>query len=80
MSEAYVAQLMTAVDRQSKDPGSNPGIVESVTFSTEIFLISRKLIIAFHDIKIEIVYEDTCRESILSDTETCVLALANIIF
>ena len=26
-----------AVDRQSKDPGSNPGTVESVSFSTERF-------------------------------------------
>ena len=26
-----------SVDRQSKDPGSNPGTVESVPFSTERF-------------------------------------------
>ena len=39
MSDACVAQLVRAVDQQSKDPGSNPGIVESVFISTEIFQI-----------------------------------------
>ena len=39
MSDACVAQLVRAVDRQSKDPGSNPGRVESVSFFTEKFQI-----------------------------------------
>ena len=39
MSDACVDQLVRAVDRQSKDPGSNPGTVESVSFSTERFNI-----------------------------------------
>ena len=30
-----IAQLVRAVERQSKDPGSNPGRVKSVSFSTE---------------------------------------------
>ena len=34
-----VAQLVRTVDRQSKDPGSNPDTVERVSFSTERFLI-----------------------------------------
>ena len=38
MSDACVAQLVRAVDRQSKDPGSNPGTVERVSLSTERFL------------------------------------------
>ena len=37
MSDACVAQLVRAVDRQSKDLGSNPGTVKSVFFSTERF-------------------------------------------
>ena len=37
MSNACVAQLNRAVDRQSKHPGSNPGTVKSVSFSTERF-------------------------------------------
>ena len=37
------AQLVRVVNRQSKDPGSNPGTVESVSFSTERFLILWKL-------------------------------------
>ena len=37
MSDAYVAQLVRAVVRQLKNPGSNPGTVESVSFSTERF-------------------------------------------
>ena len=32
MSDACVAQLVRAVDRQSKDLGSNPSAVESVFF------------------------------------------------
>ena len=32
MSEACVAQLVRAVDRQSEDPGSYPGTVEWVFF------------------------------------------------
>ena len=39
MSDACVAQMVRAVDRQLKDPGSNPSTVDSVSFSTEIFLI-----------------------------------------
>ena len=39
MSEACVAQLVRAVGRQSKDPGSNPGTVESVSLSAERFKI-----------------------------------------
>ena len=39
MSDACVAQLVRAVDRQLKDPGSNHGTVESVCFSTERFQI-----------------------------------------
>ena len=39
MLDACVAQLVRAVDRQSKDPGSNPGTVASVSFFTERFLI-----------------------------------------
>ena len=35
MSDACVDQLVRAVDRQSKDPDSNPGTVESISFSTE---------------------------------------------
>ena len=68
MSDACVDQLVRAVDRQSKDPGSNPGTVESVSFSTKIFLIISKLLISLHDFRVEIVCEDICRESILSDT------------
>ena len=37
MPDACVAQFFRAVDRQSKDQGSNPGKVESVSFSTERF-------------------------------------------
>ena len=33
---ACVAQLVRAVDRQSDDPGSNPGPVESVSFQGRI--------------------------------------------
>ena len=36
---ACVAQLIRAVDGQSKDPGSNPGTVESVFSFTERFQI-----------------------------------------
>ena len=39
MSDACVAQLVRAVDRQSKDPGSNPGIVKSVSFPAQRFQI-----------------------------------------
>ena len=39
MLDACVAQLVRAVVRQSKDPGSNPGTVENVCFFTERFLI-----------------------------------------
>ena len=39
MSDACIAQLVRAVDRQSKDPGSNPGTIKSVSFSTERFQI-----------------------------------------
>ena len=35
MSDVCVAQLVRVVDRQSKDRGSNPGTVESVSFSIE---------------------------------------------
>ena len=37
MSDAFVARLVTAVDRQSKDPGSNPGTIGSVSFSQKDF-------------------------------------------
>ena len=37
MSDACVAQLVRIVDRQSKDPGSNPGTVQSVSLSIERF-------------------------------------------
>ena len=40
---------------------------------TERFRIIWKLLIAFHGLRVEIVCEDSCRESILSDTESCVL-------
>ena len=43
MRDACVAQLVRAIDRQSKDPGSNPGTVESVSFSRERFLFIWKL-------------------------------------
>ena len=33
MSDACVAQLVWAVDREPEDPGSIPGTVESVPFS-----------------------------------------------
>ena len=39
MSDTCVAQLVRAVDRQSKDSGLNPGTVEGVSFSTERFQI-----------------------------------------
>ena len=39
MSDACVAQLIRADDRQSKDQGSNPGTVKGVSFSTERFQI-----------------------------------------
>ena len=42
MSDACVAQLVRAVDWQSKDPGSNSGTVESVSFATEKLLNSSK--------------------------------------
>ena len=41
LSDACTAQLVRAVDRQSKDPGSNPDTVESVSFSTESFKFLR---------------------------------------
>ena len=47
ISDACVAQLVRAVDWQSKDPGSNPGIVESASFSTERFKIILKIINCF---------------------------------
>ena len=34
-----IAQLVRAVNRSLNDPGSNPGTVESVSFSTERFQI-----------------------------------------
>ena len=34
-----IAQLVKAADPQSKDAGSNPGTVESVSFFTESFQI-----------------------------------------
>ena len=37
--DAYAVQLVRAVDRQSKDLGSNLGIVKSVSFPTERFHI-----------------------------------------
>ena len=43
MLDACLAQLVKAVERQSKDPGSNPGTVENVSFFTVRFLIIRKL-------------------------------------
>ena len=43
MPVCCVAQLVREVDRQSKDPGSNPDAVESVSFSTERFLNSLKI-------------------------------------
>ena len=50
-SDACVAhnQLHRAVDRQSQDPGSNPGTFESVSFSTERFLIIWNLNKAYCD-------------------------------
>ena len=36
---ACVVQLVRAVDRESKDPGSSPSTVESVSFFTERFQI-----------------------------------------
>ena len=39
MSDACEAQLVRTVDRQSKDPGLNPGTFESAPFSTEGFQI-----------------------------------------
>ena len=45
MSDACVARLVRAVDRQSKDLGSNPGTVESVSFSAGRFLNSLENII-----------------------------------
>ena len=39
MFDACVAQLVRPVDRQSKDPGSNPGAVESLFFYRKIFNI-----------------------------------------
>ena len=39
MSKACVAQLVRAVNQRSKDPGSNPGKVECVSFSIEKFEI-----------------------------------------
>ena len=37
MSDAFVAQLVRAVDRQSKDLGANLATVERVCISTERF-------------------------------------------
>ena len=42
ISDACVAWLVRPFDRQSKDPGSNPGTFESVSFSTERILNSLK--------------------------------------
>ena len=39
MLDACLAQLVRTVDRRSKDPGLDPGTVESVSFSTERFQI-----------------------------------------
>ena len=39
MSDACVAQLIRAIERQSKDLGWNQGTVESVSFFTETFQI-----------------------------------------
>ena len=39
MSDACEARLVRAVYRKLEDPGLNPGTVESVSFSTEIFRI-----------------------------------------
>ena len=39
MSDVCVAQLVRVSYRQWKDPGSNPGTVDSVSFSTERFQI-----------------------------------------
>ena len=36
-SEAFVAQLVRAVDQQSEDSGSNPGTAESVFFPPKDF-------------------------------------------
>ena len=46
-----LSTLVRAVDWQSKDPGSNPGTVESVSFSTERFLNSSKNIYWFPQFK-----------------------------
>ena len=48
MSDAYVAQLVRAVDRQLKDLGSNPSAVESVFFSTEGFSNSLNYLLYLH--------------------------------
>ena len=37
MLDVCVAQLVRAVDRQARDSSSNPGTVESVSFSTKQF-------------------------------------------
>ena len=39
MLDACVAQLVRALDQQSKDPGSNPRTVNNVSFSIERFQI-----------------------------------------
>ena len=47
MSDAYIAHLVRAVDRQSKDPGSNPGTVKCVSLFTERFQILLNMIHIF---------------------------------
>ena len=44
MSDACVTQLVRAVDRQSKDWGSNPGTVESVFFPRKDFKFFHNLL------------------------------------
>ena len=72
---ACVDQLFRAVDRQSKDLGSNPSAVESVFFHRKIFKFFKYLnsIALFAIYEFEIVYEDTCRQRILSDARLVIL-------
>ena len=67
--------VVRAVDRQSKDPGSNPSAVESVFFPQKDFKFFKfefnSHLFAIYEF--EIVSEDTCRQRILSDTQLVIL-------
>ena len=66
-----IGSVVRAVDRQSKDLGSNPSATRKASFfpqkDFEFFKFKFNLHL-FAIYEFEIVYEDTCRQRILSDT------------